>query len=302
MPTTVTGKAIASRNATTHGLFARDVVLPSLGEDPEGYRQLEAEWMAQLPPRTLLERHYVEKIAAASWRLRRLHRWQAQLFEDNTLSECERLDRLDRAMRHETALHRQIDTAVKMLNKDAPQLFAQRVRDQVLEDIQVSERECREDAEDDRAVAMETRNRLRRIRKATMQAVNELSVAPLDTCPEEICENELPPVEAAESFSLCPRTPDPEGTGNVGAPLAAPFLKGRGRELKDPAEAAAPAGNERPEDEQGEHDSSIKKCENEPVPFHWDPRRVTEYLNPNHQADGIRACTRRALHRKVLQT
>jgi len=61
MPTTDAGKAIACRNATTHGLFARDVVLPSLGEDPEGYRRLEAEWMAQLPPRTLLERHYVEK-------------------------------------------------------------------------------------------------------------------------------------------------------------------------------------------------------------------------------------------------
>ncbi len=154
MPTTDVGKAIACRNATTHGLFARDVVLPSLGEDPEGYRRLEAEWMAQLPPRTLLERHYVEKIAAASWRLRRLHRWQAQLFEDDSLTEGERLDRLDKALRHETALHRQIDTAVKMLAKDAPQLFARRVREQVLEDTQISERECREDAEDDRIVAL----------------------------------------------------------------------------------------------------------------------------------------------------
>ena len=36
-PKTQHGKAIASRNATTHGLFARDVVLPALGEDPEGY-------------------------------------------------------------------------------------------------------------------------------------------------------------------------------------------------------------------------------------------------------------------------
>ncbi len=266
MPTTNAGKAIASRNATTHGLFSRDIVLPALGEDPEGYRQLEAEWMAQLPPRTLLERHYVEKIAAASWRLRRLHRWQAQLFEDTTLTESERLDRLDRAMRHETALHRQIDTAVKMLNKDAPQLFAQRVRDQVLEDTQVSERDCREDADDDRAVAMETRNRLYQIRKATMQAVNELSVAPLDTCPEEageevgeeICENELP-------------TPETQ------------------------------AGIEPTEAETAGEDDHTQKCENEPAPWHRDPRRVTEYLDPNHQAEAIRACTRRAQHRKVFQ-
>ncbi len=80
MPATTAGKAIASRNATTHGLFARDIVLLSLGEDPEGYRQLADEFTAQLAPRNLLERHYVEKIAAASWRLRRLHRWQAQTF------------------------------------------------------------------------------------------------------------------------------------------------------------------------------------------------------------------------------
>ena len=53
-PTTPQGKAIASRNATTHGLFARDIVLPSLGEDPEGYRQLADEFSAQIAPRNLL--------------------------------------------------------------------------------------------------------------------------------------------------------------------------------------------------------------------------------------------------------
>jgi hypothetical protein len=132
------GKAVASRNATTHGLFARDIVLPSLGEDPHGYTQLQDAWIDQLAPQNLLERHYVEKIAAASWRLRRLHRWQAQLFEDETLTEDERLDRLDKVLRHETALHRQIDTAVKMLVKDVPQLYTRRVRDGVLLDLLVS--------------------------------------------------------------------------------------------------------------------------------------------------------------------
>ena len=66
MPTTNSGKAIASRNARTHGRLSCDVVLPALGEDPTGYALLEAEWMKHLPPRTLLERHSVEKIAAAS--------------------------------------------------------------------------------------------------------------------------------------------------------------------------------------------------------------------------------------------
>ena len=183
MPATDTGKAIASRNATTHGLFARDIVLPALGEDPHGYQQVADELTAQLRPGNLLERHYVEKIAAASWRLRRLHRWQAQLFEDDTLTEDARLDKLDKVLRHENHLHRQIDTAVKMLNKDAPQLYARRVRDQVLEEAMLSERECRESARDESEVDLETRGRLRRIRQETDAAIGILSQAPLDTEP-----------------------------------------------------------------------------------------------------------------------
>ena len=119
-PKTAEGKRIAARNATTHGLFARDVVLPHLGESAEGYEALLAEFTNQLHPTNLLEQHYTEKIAAASWRLRRLHRWQAQLFEDPSLSEDEVLSRLDRVLRHETTLHRQIDTAVRMLARELP--------------------------------------------------------------------------------------------------------------------------------------------------------------------------------------
>ncbi len=216
MPTTEYGKAIASRNATTHGVFARDVVLPALGEDPEGYRQLQDEWTQQLVPRNLLEQHYVEKIAAASWRLRRLHRWQAQLFEDPTLSEAERLERLNAVLRHETALQRQIDTAVKLLAKDVPQLYARRLRDQVLEDLHVTERECRDEPETDLTVSLETGNRLYQLRKATAQAANELSEAPLDTDHAEICRNELPPV--GEEADL--ETADYEKCENEPMPLA----------------------------------------------------------------------------------
>ena len=125
-PKTPQGKRIAARNATTHGLFTRDIVLTHLGEDPAGYEALLAELTAQINPKNLLERHYTEKIAAASWRLRRLHRWLAQLFEDTKLPEDEILLRLDRVMRHETTLHRQIDTSVKMLARDVPQLFEKR--------------------------------------------------------------------------------------------------------------------------------------------------------------------------------
>ena len=224
------GKAIAARNATTHGLFARDVVLPHLGEDPAGYQTLAEELAKQLAPQNLLEHHYVEKIAAASWRLRRLQRWQAQLYEDDTLDEGERLDRLDKTLRHETALHRQIDTAVKLLAKDVPQLYARRVRARVLEDAMLSERECADCLEDDAAISMEVRNRLGRIRKATDCALPRLAAAPLDTLPSdnaENCQNELQdePAPASSPVQL------PQNWGPGGDPSGSslcPSLTGEG--------------------------------------------------------------------------
>ena len=125
---------------------------------------MEAEWIAQLQPRNLLERLYVEKIAAASWRLRRLNRWQAQLFEDETLTEDQRLDKLDKVLRHETNLHRQIDTSVKMLNKDVPQLYKGRARDRALLDTMQTELDCREDRENELEVEFEARERLKAMR------------------------------------------------------------------------------------------------------------------------------------------
>jgi hypothetical protein len=216
-PNTEHGKAIASRNATTHGVFSRDIVLTSLGEDPGGYQQVQDELVAQLRPGNLLERHYVEKIAAASWRLRRLHRWQAQLFEDDLLTEDTRLDKLDKVLRHETALQRQIDTAVRMLAKDVPQLYAGRARAEALDSLQLSERECQDDGELDMGVAMEARNRLYQIRKSTNQAVNELSVAPLDT------PAPAPPASTCPSPATLPfpnRGGSEERVGGVPAPLS----------------------------------------------------------------------------------
>ncbi len=217
-PRTAPGKAVSARNATTHGLFARDIVLPSLGEDPEGYRQLAEEFTAQLAPRNLLERHYVEKIAAASWRLRRLHRWQAQLFEDQTLTENERLDRLDKVLRHETALHRQIDTAVKMLNKDVPQLYASRARDQALLDTMQTELDCRENRENELEVTFEARELLKQT-----TAEPELDYDRLDTA--QNCQNERP--DEPTSASPFPSREGSQlvaGLGSSAAPLGPPLV------------------------------------------------------------------------------
>ena len=152
---------INARNATTHGLFARDVVLPSLGEDPGGYNEVYLDLCMQINPTNLLERHYVEKIAAASWRLRRLHRWQAQLFEDARLTEDERLSKLDKVLRHETALHRQIDTAIKMLSKHVPRLLTARARQEALTEMEQTDRACQDDADIAAEIETKTREKLR---------------------------------------------------------------------------------------------------------------------------------------------
>jgi hypothetical protein len=204
-PRTAQGKAVAARNATTHGLFARDIVLPSLGEDPEGYRQITDELTSQLQPRGLLERHYVEKIAAASWRLRRLHRWQAQIFEDEALTEDERLDRLDKVLRHETALHRQIDTAVKMLNKDVSQLSKGRARDRALLDTMQTEIDCRDSRDAALEVEFEAREHLKKMDAASQTPVDRARLDTAQTDAAQKCQNEpaaarLPSVPAPQDW------------------------------------------------------------------------------------------------------
>ena len=247
-PRTAEGKAVSARNATSHGLFSRDVVLPSLGEDPEGYRQMEAEWMAQLAPRNLLERHYVEKIAAASWRLRRLNRWQAQLFEDETLTEDERLNKLDKVLRHETALHRQIDTSVKMLNKDVPQLYKGRARDRALLDTMQTELDCKENRENELEVEFEARERLKEMEEATASPALDLTRLDAAQGLTADCQNEPAsfssspnPTSTSQPTPPAPALAGPEGGGvahvcaGVGSSGVAscpesPSLTGRGGE------------------------------------------------------------------------
>ena len=244
-PRTPDGKRIAARNATTHGLFARDVVLTHLGEDPAGYEALLAELTAQLHPTNLLETHYVEKIAASSWRLRRLHRWQAQLFEDPGLTEDEALSRLDRVMGHETALHRQIDTAVKMLAKELPRLFEDRARREALAELHTTERECRQDETMDWTVAEKARARL-----PAAPRPPTLDPARLDNVPaaQPICQNEPAPAfpphppaaggscERSEQGGGSPAPPELGAGGPPSSPASegVPIFPAHGRKTGDP--------------------------------------------------------------------
>ena len=216
-PTTAEGKRIAARNATTHGIFARDVVLPHLGESAEGYEALLLELAAQIRPANLLEKHYVEKIAA-SWRLRRLQRWQAQLLEDPAISEDEALIRLDRVMRHETTLHRQIDTAIKMLARDVPQLIEGRARKQALALYHVTETDCRRSASTDAAVSEKAR--------CSLEALEQRPLPPeLHQSPDML--DNVAPTTAQNRQNEPASSPTPPELGAGGLPPLP--LRGRGR-------------------------------------------------------------------------
>ena len=141
---TPAGKAISARNATTHGLFCRQTVLPHLGEDPAAYQRVLDTLQEQLRPRNLMEHQYLELFADASWKLRRLSRLEAQVWEDDRLDEDARLTKLERLARLQGGLRRQLDKSVRMLSQDVPSLFAHRTREDVVAKLSLTESLCAE--------------------------------------------------------------------------------------------------------------------------------------------------------------
>lgn len=68
-PVTPEGKARSSRNATKHGLLARDIVLH--GEIPENFDETNAHIMSRLAPRDEIELAFAETFVVARWRQHR---------------------------------------------------------------------------------------------------------------------------------------------------------------------------------------------------------------------------------------
>ena len=81
-PKTPEGKARSARNALKHGLCARQTVV--LGdEDLAAFDALEAALMAELAPQGALQAVLARRIVAATWRLERAERIEAELFAQN---------------------------------------------------------------------------------------------------------------------------------------------------------------------------------------------------------------------------
>jgi len=73
-PRSAEGKQRVSRNAVTHGLDCRDVLLP--GEDAAAFDHYRAAMLADHQPVGAEEQDCVERMVAAQWRLRRV--WRAE--------------------------------------------------------------------------------------------------------------------------------------------------------------------------------------------------------------------------------
>lgn len=76
-PRTPKGKSTVARNAVKHGLLSREVLLPD--ENRSAFRAMAANLCDTLQPEGAVELLLVERIAAATWRLRRVQKIETDL-------------------------------------------------------------------------------------------------------------------------------------------------------------------------------------------------------------------------------
>lgn len=73
-PKTEEGKHRASQNSLKHGMYSPKIVLPN--EDQEEFDQLRHEYFTEFEPHGPAERHEVETMVVAEWRIRRFRRFE----------------------------------------------------------------------------------------------------------------------------------------------------------------------------------------------------------------------------------
>jgi hypothetical protein len=78
-PKTPEGKANVRQNALKHGLLAQEVLLPD--EDEKVLMEFDERLRAELRPEGEMEDLLVEQIVATQWRLRRMRRVEAGVFD-----------------------------------------------------------------------------------------------------------------------------------------------------------------------------------------------------------------------------
>jgi hypothetical protein len=84
-PVTPEGKRRSSRNAISHGLLARSIVLDS--ESPEAFETLFSDHLDRLQPADGVELGMVEEMVAAHWRMRRAWALEARALERSVAAQ-----------------------------------------------------------------------------------------------------------------------------------------------------------------------------------------------------------------------
>ncbi len=122
-PRSVEGKAKSSRNAQSHGLFCRDVVIA--GESEEEFRELRREFIKSLRPQDVVELALVDGMVIAQWKLRRLHAAEKASLEAEKTTPGEAMSRkiiwsknsIEKFSRIEQRLNNQMHRCLRDLQK-----------------------------------------------------------------------------------------------------------------------------------------------------------------------------------------
>src|SRR4051794_40472464 len=95
------GLAASSKNATTHGLFSKMIVLSN--ESQARFDELHHNYILQFQPTTGVEMDLIDQMVSAQWRLRRIWTLETAAFDfkmDEQHEEVERkFRRIDQATR-----------------------------------------------------------------------------------------------------------------------------------------------------------------------------------------------------------
>jgi hypothetical protein len=137
-PKTPEGKARSARNALKHGLRAEKFVV--LGdEDLDEFDALEAALMAELSPEGALQTVLARRIVAATWRLERAERMEAELVAQNIwgttsfglalIRDCNGARAFDTLLRYRGATLAELWRALRTLKALQAEQAAQEVRE-----------------------------------------------------------------------------------------------------------------------------------------------------------------------------
>jgi len=122
-PRTLSGKAIASMNALKHGLCTRKPLIP--GENEADFARFSEDWVSELKPSGPHQQLLAEQIIMAAWQLRRVPLLEAGLLTHYMNKDGghpfamapEAYQQLSRLDRHQAALQRTLDRAMKELQE-----------------------------------------------------------------------------------------------------------------------------------------------------------------------------------------